>query len=102
MTAKWDPTFGDFLDKTLEYYPRNYDHNSGNPIGIAVCQQTTHNGRRATAAEAFLSQRPENLHIMTKSAVTKVVFQDKKAMGVEVNGKKSLCHPTRNNNKSWD
>ncbi|KAI4140687.1 MAG: hypothetical protein LQ341_003748 [Variospora aurantia] len=93
MTAKWDPTFGDFLDKTLEYYPRNYDHNSGNPIGIAVCQQTTHNGRRATAAEAFLSQRPENLHIMTKSAVTKVVFQDKKAMGVEVNGKKSPCHP---------
>ncbi|KAI4282318.1 MAG: hypothetical protein L6R35_005435, partial [Caloplaca aegaea] len=88
MTAKWDPTFGDFLDKTLEYYPRNYDHNSGNPIGIAVCQQTTHNGRRATAAEAFLSQRPENLHIMTNSAVTKVVFQGKRAVGVEVNGKK--------------
>ncbi|KAL9012166.1 MAG: hypothetical protein Q9173_003047 [Seirophora scorigena] len=88
MTAKWDPTFGEFLDKTAEYYPRNYDHNAGDPIGIAVCQQTTHNGRRATASGAFLSQRPGNLHIMTDAAVTKVVFHGKKATAVEVNGKK--------------
>ncbi|KAI4114978.1 MAG: hypothetical protein LQ345_004335 [Seirophora villosa] len=88
MTAKWDPSFGEFLDKTAEYYPRNYDHNSGDPIGIAVCQQTTHNGRRATASGAFLSQRPDNLHVMTDAAVTKVVFQGKKATAIEVNGKK--------------
>lgn len=89
MTVKWDPTFGEFLDKTTEYYPRNSDYNSGDPIGIAVCQQTTHNGRRATASGAFLSQRPDNLHIMTDAAVTKVVFQGKKATAIEVNGKKS-------------
>ncbi|CAO1604626.1 hypothetical protein XANCAGTX0491_008170 [Xanthoria calcicola] len=88
MTARWDPTFGEFLDKTTSYCPQNYDHNSGNPLGIAVCQQTTHNGQRVTASGAYLQDPPENLHITTNATVTKVLFEDKKAIGVEVEGKK--------------
>ncbi|CAL8580210.1 hypothetical protein XPA_005942 [Xanthoria parietina] len=88
MTAKWDPTFGDFLHKITSYCPQNYDHNSGNPLGIAVCQQSTHNGQRVTAAGAYLQDPPENLHIRMNATVTKVLFEDKRAIGVEVDRKK--------------
>lgn len=88
MTLKWDPTFGAFLDKTAEHHPRNYDHNSGNPLGIAVCQQSTHDGRRVTASGAFLSPRPENLHITTNTAVRKILFEGKRAVGVDIGAQK--------------
>ncbi|KAI4179599.1 MAG: hypothetical protein LQ346_007161, partial [Caloplaca aetnensis] len=88
MPLTWDPTFGDFLDKTAVYHPRNYDHNSGNPLGIAVCQHSTHNGRRVTASGAFLSPLPENLHIMTNTAVRKVLFEGMRAVGVDLGARK--------------
>ncbi len=96
LTTTWDPTFGDFLEKTFQYYPKNLDHNSGDPLGIAVCQQSTMNGRRVTASGAFLSTRPSNLIVMTDTAVTRVLVQDKKAIGVAVGEQKSMYHHNSN------
>lgn len=91
LTTTWDPTFGDFLEKTYQHYPRNLDHNSGDPLGIAVCQQSTKNGRRVTASGAFLSTRPSNLQVMTNTAVTKVLIQDEEAIGIAIGERKSTC-----------
>lgn len=88
MSLKWDQSFADFLEKTWEYYPRNLDHNSGNVLGAAVCQHSTHDGYRITASGAFLSSPPANLTIMTNSPVTKVLFEGKKVAGVETKEKK--------------
>lgn len=88
LTTTWDPTFGEFLEKTYQYYPKNLDHNSGDPLGIAVCQQSTNNGRRVTASGAFLSTRPSNLKVMTNTAVTKVLIQDEEAIGVATGQRK--------------
>ncbi|KAL8827722.1 MAG: hypothetical protein Q9170_006899 [Blastenia crenularia] len=87
MSLTWDQSFADFLEKTWDHYPKNLDHNSGDTLGISVCQLSTRNGHRVTASEAFLSSRPSNLTIMTNAAVTKISLQGKKAVGVQVGEK---------------
>lgn len=89
LATTWDPTLGDFLEKTYQYYPNNLDHNSGDPLGIAICQQSTHSGRRVTASGAFLSKPPSNLTILTKSAVSKVIFEGRKAIWVVIGERQS-------------
>jgi len=93
LTTAWDPTFGEFLEKTFQYYPKNLDHNSGNPLGIAVCQQGTHNGLRVTASGAFLNMRPPNLTVMTDTAITQSLFDGKKAIGVAAGQQKRTYPP---------
>ncbi|KAL8720302.1 MAG: hypothetical protein Q9225_002814 [Loekoesia sp. 1 TL-2023] len=87
-TSMWDPSFGDFLERSWAYYPRNFDHNSGDPLGVAVCQLSIREGHRVTASGAFFNPPPPNLTIMINAPVVRVLFQGKKAAGVEVNGKK--------------
>ncbi len=83
----WDPGFGEFLRNSYHYHPKNLDHNSGDPIGVSVCQLSAHNGKRVTASEAYLTSNPPNLTIVTETTITKVLIQAKKAVGVEANGK---------------
>lgn len=71
-------------------FPLNPDHNSGNPIGMSVLINSAHNGRRTTAAD-ILVDAPDNLTILTDSAVQRLVIKDKKAVGVECNGTKCMC-----------
>jgi len=77
------------MRNAYHYHPKNLDHNSGDPIGISVCQQGIHNGKRVTASGAYLASSPPNLTIMTEASITKILFQEKKAVGVEAEGKKS-------------
>ena len=90
---KWDDEFGTFVDSLAACHPLNLDHNSGNPLGIAVCQTSSLNGRRTTASDAFLSSTPANLTIMTDAPVSRVLIKDEKAIGVHVLGKDSQHHP---------
>ena len=62
------------------------DQNSGNPIGISVCQLIIRNGQRVTAVGAYLSQKPSNLTIKTEAAVTETFFKDNKGVGLESDG----------------
>jgi choline dehydrogenase-like flavoprotein len=56
---------------------------------IGLIQQTIHNGRRLSTASAYLEphRNRENLHIITNSTATKILFDDKthpkRATGVE-------------------
>jgi choline dehydrogenase len=64
--------------------PYNEDFNGKNQEGVGFYQSTTNNGRRWSAAQAFLrdAEKRSNLTIMTGTRVHKVVFQGKKATGV--------------------
>lgn len=66
--------------------PHNPDFNGAEQTGVGFYQTTTHNGRRWSAAEAFLrkaEQRP-NLTVMTNTRVAKVTFTGTRATGVEL------------------
>lgn len=87
----WDPTFGEFMNNSYHYHPKNLDHNSGNPIGISVCQLSARDDRRVTASGSYLTASPPNLTIMTDTVIAKIVFEGKKAIGVEAEGKQCIC-----------
>ncbi|XP_029731752.2 glucose dehydrogenase [FAD, quinone] [Aedes albopictus] len=73
---------------------RYLDYNAGDLIGVSYLQAHTRKGHRATAGNSYLKDiihRP-NLHILTRSWVTKVLMdtRTKQATGVRfVNGKRS-------------
>ena len=59
----------------------NPDHNSGDPIGLAVCNSTAYKGVRSTSADALIGA-PSNLHILIDTEVARVVFDGKKAVAI--------------------
>ncbi|MBV9250815.1 MAG: choline dehydrogenase [Acetobacteraceae bacterium] len=67
-----------------EGWPRNRDYNNGNQEGFGYYQVTQKDGRRWSAARAFLDparNRP-NLHIETEAHATRVLLDGKRAIGV--------------------
>lgn len=84
----WELGFGDFLDGLYKYHPKNLDINSGDPLGVSVCQISAHKGRRTTASGAYLSDVPSNLTIITDVNAEKILFDQGKAVGVMINENK--------------
>src|SRR5262249_55442437 len=70
----------------LDYgIPPTDDHNSGDNEGVAYFQGTIRNGRRNSAAQAFLQpvmHRP-NLRVLTGAHVKGILFDGRRATGVE-------------------
>lgn len=66
----------------------NPDNNDGNAEGLAIAQFNTDNGVRRTSATAFLHpearSRLDNLTIITDTLCSKVLFEGKRAVGVEL------------------
>ncbi|WP_394127259.1 GMC family oxidoreductase [Vibrio hepatarius] len=65
--------------------PRNHDVNGAEQVGAMPTQVTQLNGERCSAAKAYLTPsltRP-NLTVITRATTHKVLFEDKKAVGVE-------------------
>ena len=67
-------------------YPRNDDFNGPEQAGFGLFQVTQKDGRRWSAARAFLdpARARENLHILTDTLVTRVLIDSGRATGVEV------------------
>lgn len=86
---EWDrdlvPLLDSFVEAGLE---RNFDHNSGNPLGLGLTINSAGNGRRTTAAD-ILAEAPDNLVIITDSPVQRVLLEGKKAVGVQT--KENKC-----------
>ncbi|OJJ33602.1 hypothetical protein ASPWEDRAFT_114784 [Aspergillus wentii DTO 134E9] len=70
---------------------RNPDHNSGDPIGMALVINSAHQGQRTTAADLLLGA-PDNLTVITEAPVQRVLLQGKKAIGVESRGKQYIAN----------
>ena len=64
--------------------PRNPDYNGRIQEGVAYAQRTISNGRRVSAARAFLNpaKRRPNLRVITEAHATKLILDGKRAVGV--------------------
>lgn len=81
-----NPLFGAFLKATEEagYAPTD-DVNGYRQEGFAKFDRNVHRGRRLSASKAYLkpaTKRP-NLTVRTRALVTRVLFEGKRAVGVE-------------------
>jgi len=84
--TEWEKDVVPVLDAFEEAgWPMNPDHNSGNPIGMAACINSSYRGRRTTAAD-LLKGHPSNLTILTNTIVDRLIVQDKRVVGVEAAG----------------
>ncbi|MCK5748992.1 MAG: GMC family oxidoreductase N-terminal domain-containing protein, partial [Oricola sp.] len=66
--------------------PYNPDFNGRVQEGAGFYQTTTHNGKRWSAAEAFLrpAEGRSNLKILTETRVARILFEGTRAIGVEL------------------
>ena len=85
------PLFGAFFEAVQQAgYELTDDVNGYRQEGFAPFDRNIHNGRRLSAARAYLhpvKSRP-NLEIQTRAFVTKILFEGTRAVGVEyVHGK---------------
>jgi choline dehydrogenase len=65
--------------------PRNPDFNGARQEGAGYYQATTRNGRRASAATGYLrpAMRRANLRVEVQALATRVLFEGRRAAGVE-------------------
>ncbi len=89
------PLFAAFFKATEQAgYPRTDDVNGYKQEGFAAFDRNVYRGRRLSAARAYLYPviKRKNLTVKTRAMVTKVIFEGKRAVGVEViiKGKKQI------------
>ncbi|RWL49839.1 MAG: choline dehydrogenase [Mesorhizobium sp.] len=65
--------------------PFNPDFNGASQEGVGVYQITTKNGRRMSAARAFLrpAMKRANVRVETNALATRILFEGKRAVGIE-------------------
>ena len=81
------PLFEAFFRATEEAgYPRTDDVNGYKQEGFAAFDRNVRRGRRLSSARAYLHpvMKRKNLSVKTRAMVTKVIFDGKRATGVEV------------------
>jgi choline dehydrogenase-like flavoprotein len=93
MSGSVDLTYGDawmanvgdvFVAAEQAGLPLNQDVNSGNPIGIGMgTVSITPAGQRLTAADAYLGHVPKNLTITKDTIVSRVIIENKQAVGID-------------------
>ena len=80
-------------------YPVTEDYNGANPEGFGRLQMTIRNGRRCSAATAYL--RPAlgraNLDVLVSTLATRIVFDGRRAVGIEYlqNGERNVVRAER-------
>lgn len=65
--------------------PYNEDYNGATQEGVGYFQQTAHKGFRWSTAKGFLrpAMKRANLHVETNAQTTRLLFEGKKAVGIE-------------------
>ncbi|KAG2917410.1 Choline dehydrogenase [Phytophthora cactorum] len=90
------PLYQTFLDAAMQAgYPFTDDVNGYQQEGVGWLDHTIHNGQRCSASAAYLTSSVltrENLTVVTGTFVNKVVFEGKKAVGIEVEPFKADGH----------
>jgi choline dehydrogenase-like flavoprotein len=81
-----DPLSGAFITAAVEAgIPDNPDFNGATQEGAGWFQTTTRNGRRASTARSYLrpAKGRRNLHIETSALAQRILFEGRRAAGVE-------------------
>jgi choline dehydrogenase-like flavoprotein len=95
FAQEWEKDVSHLIDAFEKAgYPLNQDHNSGNPIGMALAHNSAYRGVRTMAAD-LLVDAPDNLTISTHSPVRHIIIEDRKAIGVESDGRKCESSPRK-------
>lgn len=65
--------------------PLNPDFNGAAQEGVGIYQISTRNGRRMSAARAFLrpAMKRGNVHVETNALASRILFEGKRAVGIE-------------------
>lgn len=65
--------------------PYNDDYNGRTQEGVGYFQQTAHKGLRWSTAKGFLrpARKRSNLKVETKAHITRILFRERRAVGVE-------------------
>jgi choline dehydrogenase len=73
-------------------YPLNPDFNGERIDGVGIVQLNVRNGWRCSTAAGYLKPNlaRKNLHLMTESLVRRVLFEGRRAVGVEVEERGTL------------
>ncbi|RTL99919.1 MAG: choline dehydrogenase [Hyphomicrobiales bacterium] len=79
--------------------PFNPDFNGASQEGVGIYQITTKNGRRMSAARAFLrpAMRRGNVRVETNALATRILFEGERAVGIEYeqNGERKTARAGR-------
>ncbi|MDX2705711.1 choline dehydrogenase [Streptomyces sp. PA03-6a] len=92
------PLFPAFLEAVQEAgHPLTDDVNGFRQEGFAPFDRNVHRGRRLSAARAYLDpvRRRPNLTVRTRTLVTRVLFEGKRAVGVEYERRKGIREQVR-------
>ena len=86
-----------FIDAAVECgYPRNDDFNGADQEGAGFYQNTMRGGVRSSTAAAYLkpARRRDNLHVVSEALTTRLLFEGRRATGVEymVGGDKRVAY----------
>src|SRR5512132_1814615 len=82
-----NPLFGAFFEAVQQAgYPLTDDVNGYRQEGFAPFDRNVHDGRRLSAARAYLHpvRHRRNLEVRTRAFVTRILFDGRRATGVEV------------------
>jgi len=88
-----NPLFDAFLNASSEAgHKINPDMNGEFQEGMGMFDTTIHNGERASVSKYYLdpAKKRENLEIFSNSFVEKIIFDGKKAIGIEVKIKNKI------------
>jgi choline dehydrogenase-like flavoprotein len=90
---EWLPDVGDiFIAAEQVGHGINADVNNGDPIGMGMGSVCIAKDVRATSSSAYLSQPPSNLKIIVNAPVARVLFENKRAIGVlTIDGRRLLA-----------
>src|SRR6202035_4840441 len=85
-TMDWkDPLCEAFMAGAISLgIPRNPDYNGAIQEGVSYAQRTIKNGRRVSAATAFLNpaKKRTNVDVRTHAHATQIIFEGKRAVAV--------------------
>ncbi|WP_068318200.1 choline dehydrogenase [Polycladidibacter hongkongensis] len=84
--SKWSPLYDAFIDAGVQAgYGHSDDYNGYRQEGFADMEMTVHGGRRWSAANAYLrpAMQRDNLSVITRAKVLRVLFEGTQAVGVE-------------------
>jgi len=82
-----NPLYTAFIDAGVQAgYPKTDDYNGKEQYGFGPMQMTVKNGVRCSTSYAYLDpiKKRANLTILLKATTQKIVFENKKAIGVEL------------------
>jgi len=88
-----NPLFKAFIDSAVEAgYDHNKDMNGRIQEGFGMYDVTIHQGERASVSKYYLNpaKKRKNLNIFSEAFVEKIIFDGKKAVGIEVKIKNKI------------